>query len=94
MYIVILEAIGVFVLFLVILISGDPIGVGMTLTSMIFFSGKLGGGSFNPAISFIMFLLNKIDSAKFRYQILGQFIGFIMIYYFYINITSQQVEVQ
>jgi glycerol uptake facilitator-like aquaporin len=69
------EFIGTFIFLGVILKTGDALAIGIALASVIYFGGKISGGHFNPAVSFMMLLSNKIDIAKFIVFIIAQLLG-------------------
>ena len=61
--------------FQAILKTGDALAIGLALASVIYFGGKVSGGHFNPAVSFMMLLSNKIDITKFVAFIIAQVLG-------------------
>jgi aquaporin Z len=69
------EFIGTFIFLGVILMSGDPLAIGITLASVIYFGRKVSGGNFNPAVSYMMLLSKKIDGSKFLLYIIAQLLG-------------------
>ena len=69
------EFIGTFIFLGVILKTGDALAIGLALASVIYFGGKVSGGHFNPAVSFMMLLSNKIDITKFVAFIIAQLLG-------------------
>ena len=69
------EFIGTFIFLSVILKTGDALAIGIALASVIYFGGKISGGHFNPAVSFMMLLSNKIDITKFIVFIIAQLLG-------------------
>ena len=77
------EFIGTFVFLAVILMSGDPLAIGITLASVIYFGGKVSGGNFNPAVSYMMLLSKKLDASKFVVYIIAQLLGATGAYLFY-----------
>ena len=77
------EFIGTFIFLAVILMSGDPLAIGITLASVIYFGGKVSGGNFNPAVSYMMLLSKKIDASKFIVYIIAQLLGATGAYLFY-----------
>ena len=52
------EFIGTFIFLSVILKTGDALAIGIALASVIYFGGKVSGGNFNPAVSYMMLLSN------------------------------------
>jgi aquaporin Z len=77
------EFIGTFIFLSVILINGQAIPIGLTLTAMIFWGGKISGGAFNPAVSLALYLNKKINMNEFVGFILCQFLGAFLAYSFF-----------
>jgi glycerol uptake facilitator-like aquaporin len=77
------EFIGTFIFLSVILKSGDPLAIGLALASVIYFGGKVSGGNFNPAVSYMMLLSKKIDVSKFVVYIIAQLLGASAAFLFY-----------
>lgn len=69
------EWIGTFIFLTVILKTGDALAIGLALASVIYFGGKVSGGNFNPAVSFMMLLSNKLDASKFIVFVIAQILG-------------------
>ena len=69
------EFIGTFIFLSVILKTGDALAIGIALASVIYFGGKISGGNFNPAVSFMMLLSNKMDITKFMAFVVAQLLG-------------------
>ena len=77
------EFIGTFIFLAVILMSGDPLAIGITLASVIYFGGKVSGGNFNPAVSYMMLLSKKINVSKFIVYVIAQLLGATGAFLFY-----------
>jgi len=58
----IIEFIGSFIFFAVILQHGQAIPIAIALATAIYFGGAISGGHFNPAVSFMMFLKGGFSS--------------------------------
>jgi glycerol uptake facilitator-like aquaporin len=69
------EFIGTFIFLSVILKTGDALAIGIALASVIYFGGKISGGNFNPAVSFMMLLSNKMDITTFMAFVIAQLLG-------------------
>ena len=69
------ELLGTFIFLSVIIITGNPLAIGLTLTSMIWFGSKISGGHFNPAVSYLMFIHKKINLPQLLFYIIAQIIG-------------------
>ena len=77
------EWIGTFIFLTVILKTGDALAIGIALASVIYFGGKVSGGNYNPAVSFMMFLSKKLDASKFIVFIIAQLLGATSAYLFH-----------
>ena len=80
------ELIGTFIFVAVILISGSPIAIGITLTAMIFFGTKISGGHFNPAVAYGAYLSGSLNGRDLIGQIIAQFIGAYLAYIYSLQI--------
>lgn len=69
------EAVGTLIFFSCILAWGEPIPIVIGLLAAIYAFGKISGGHFNPAVSFMMLLKGDIDMAKFVSFVAAQLIG-------------------
>lgn len=66
------EFIGTLVFFYVIANVGQPIPIAAALLGVIFFGAAISGAHYNPGVSFMMWLLGKINSTKLIQYILVQ----------------------
>ena len=98
------ELIGTFVFLGVIIISVSGVSsniyeradawihIGLALSVAILLMGKISGGHFNPAVSFMFFLNKEISAEQLLIYILAQLIGaalaYIMYNTFYLTTTS------
>ena len=84
-----IEFIGTFIFLYVIAATGEPIAITVALLAMIYFGGKISGGAFNPAVSFLLYLKDEISTNKlFGYivvQLLGAFLAYKLFYHTHIN---------
>jgi glycerol uptake facilitator-like aquaporin len=72
------ECIGTFIFFSCILTWGQPIPIAVGLLAAIYIFGKISGGHFNPAVSFMMFLKGDINMSTFIAYVAAQLIGAIL----------------
>ena len=80
-----IELVGTFIFLTIIIIFGNPFIIGLTLAAMIALGGKISGGHFNPAVSFMMFLNKKIDLKKLILYIMAQILAGVCAYLYYKN---------
>jgi aquaporin Z len=82
----VIELIGTFIfLYIIISSGGNAIAIGVALAAMVFFGGKISGGNFNPAVSFMMYLNNQLTTSKLFVYILAQIIGASLALWLYKN---------
>ena len=74
------EFIGTFIFLSVIMITGNPLAIGLTLSAAIWFGSKASGGHFNPAVNLMMVLDKKMNTTQFIGQTLAQLLGAISAY--------------
>jgi glycerol uptake facilitator-like aquaporin len=80
------ELVGTLIFLYVILASGgDAISIGIALAAVILFGGKLSGGHFNPAVSIMMYLNNKLGAGKLVVYIVAQVLGGAVALWLYNN---------
>jgi len=54
------EYLGTFLLVFVVMITTNPLIIGLTVTVILFLISKYGGGMINPALTYSMYLQSKI----------------------------------
>ena len=59
------EFLGGFIFFSVILRYGEALPIAIALAAAIYFGGPISGGHFNPAVSLMMFLNGQLPQAEF-----------------------------
>ena len=69
------EFIGTFIPLYVIISGGEPIAIAATFLGMFYFGGKLSGSSFNPAVSFLLFLNNKLSLSNLMGYVFMELLG-------------------
>lgn len=86
----VVECVGTFFLALAICLTGQPLGIGLMLATMIYIGGHVSGAHYNPAISFAVFLQGGISMVTMlgymAVQCLGAFFAAGMF-----NILSQDI---
>ena len=82
-----LEFIGTFIFLSVILLTWEPIAIGIALVAAIYLCRKVTGSHFNPAVNFMLFLDNKLSTTQLVGQTIAQLLGAVaaLCYYKYIN---------
>jgi len=66
----------------VIITTGSAIPIGVTLAALVFFGGGISGGAFNPAVTLMLYLKNKINSTSFILYLILQFFAAYLAYIF------------
>ncbi len=77
------EFLGTFLFLSIILSTGDPIAIVVALLAMIYFGGKISGGNFNPAVSFMFWTKGDMSSVDFIFYVIAQLLGAYSAYIFY-----------
>lgn len=82
-----LEFVGTFIFLSVILLTGDPIAIGIALMAAIYLCRKVSGSHFNPAVNLMLFLDNKLSTTQLVGQTVAQLLGAVaaLSYYKYVN---------
>lgn len=82
-----LEFVGTFIFLSVILLTGDPIAIGIALMAAIYLCRKVSGSHFNPAVNLMLFLDNKLSTNQLVGQTVAQLLGAVaaLSYYKYVN---------
>jgi len=75
MYKYVVEFLGTVFFFLVILLTGSAIPIGLALAAVIMVGGKISGGHFNPAVSVMMARACKLKMADLAPYIGAQVLG-------------------
>ena len=69
------EFLGTFLFVLSILVTGNPLMIGLTLALIVYILSDISGGHVNPAVSLAYFLKGDLSAAKFITYTLVQFVG-------------------
>jgi len=69
------EFIGTFFLVLAVVLSGNPLVIGLTLTVMVYTFGYISGGHYNPAVTIAIVLSKKMKIQEGLKYIAAQLIG-------------------
>jgi aquaporin Z len=97
------EIIGTFVFLSVIITSGHAttrsadaltwIKIGLALAVAILLVGMVSGGHLNPAVSFMLYLNKDIDVETLVVYIIGQLIGALLAFFYYIYIHKYHPKI-
>jgi|TARA_R110002020_G_scaffold69025_6_gene179940 aquaporin Z len=72
------EFLGTLALVYVILATGQPIAIGLTLALIIMVIGGISGGHVNPAVSFAMYLGGKLSQDDLMPYVIAQLSGAVV----------------
>jgi glycerol uptake facilitator-like aquaporin len=72
------ECLGTLIFFSCILSYGDPIPIAVGLLAAIYAFGKVSGGHFNCAVSFMMYLKGDINGQTFFMYVIAQLVGALL----------------
>lgn len=77
-----IEFIGTFIFFSVILQHGQALPIAIALAAVIYFGGAISGGHFNPGVSLMMFLKGTLGSADMiQYVVVQCLAAFVAVYF-------------
>lgn len=85
----IVEFLGTFIFLSIILGIGEPIPIAIALLSAIYFGGYVSGGHYNPAVTYMMWLNNKVDDNTMGLYIISQIVGAFVAFQFYNHVLKQ-----
>ena len=83
------EFLGTFIFLSVIIITGNPLAIGLTLAAVIWFGSTVSGGHFNPAVNVMMLLDQKMNILEFIGQTVAQILGPICAFLYYKQINQK-----
>lgn len=72
---IIVEFLGTLFFLYVVLATGNPLAIGVALTIAVIIGGGISGGYFNPAITIMMVMANKLPRKEVIPYILAQVAG-------------------
>jgi glycerol uptake facilitator-like aquaporin len=72
---IIVEFLGTLFFLYVVLATGNPLAIGAALTIAVIIGGGISGGYFNPAITIMMVMANKLPRKEVIPYILAQVAG-------------------
>lgn len=77
------EFIGTFIFFSVILRHGTAIPIAVALAAAIYFGGAISGGNFNPGVTFMMWLKNSLTNTEAISYVGAQLLAALAAHQFY-----------
>ena len=69
------EFLGTYIFLLIIIITGNPLLIGLTLTFVIYILGSISGGNFNPAVTVMLVAAKKQPNSDLVPYIIFQLLG-------------------
>ena len=88
-----IEFVGTFLFVSVILVTGNPIAIGVALAAVVFWGGKISGGAFNPAVALGLYARNNIDTQQFFIYVTVQLLAAVCAYYYW-KYVSEDAKVR
>jgi len=73
-----MECVGTFFLTVAISLIANPIAIGLVLMAMIYLGGHISGAHFNPAISFVCLIQNRLNFVTMAKYMAAQTLGAIL----------------
>ena len=83
-----IEFLGTFIFLSVIIATGNPMAIVITLLAMIYFGGGISGGHFNPAVSAMFWSKGDISHVDAAIYITAQILGGLCAYVFYNKVVK------
>tara|TARA_B100001059_G_C17486027_1_gene404009 strand:+ start:347 stop:637 length:291 start_codon:yes stop_codon:yes gene_type:complete len=87
-----IEFIGTFIFLSVTIITKNPYAIGLALTTAILFGSKISNTYFNPALSLIMAMDNKISYLEFFRQTIVQMLAAVSAFVYYKIVKSNNKQ--
>ena len=84
------EFIGTFIFLFVILQQGQPIPIAVALLAVIYAFGNISGGHFNPAVTVMMGVDQKISTKHVAIYIVAQILGGIAAVFVHRSIDQKK----
>ena len=82
------ELVGTFIFLSVIISYGKAIPIGLALACMVYWGGSVSGGHFNPAVTVMTLLNQKMDMVTGIFYIVCQIIGAVLALLYFKNIVG------
>lgn len=79
----IVEFLGTFIFLSVIIRSSNALYIGLTLTLVMLLGEWISGGNYNPVVSYIMLLNDKLDLKTMAMYIVAQVLGATAAFLYY-----------
>jgi aquaporin Z len=86
------EFLGTFLFLFVILEQSQPIAIAVALLAVIYAFGSISGGHFNPAVTVMMGMHNKIEIVDAIVYIVAQVLGGICAFLLYKHVESLKLK--
>jgi aquaporin Z len=83
-----IEFIGTFIFLSVILGVGEPIPIALGLLAAIYLGGSVSGANYNPAVTYALWMNNKIDTNTAALYVGSQLAGAYAAFWFYQHIIK------
>ncbi len=83
-----MEFVGTFFLTVAISLMGNPAAIGLMLMAMIYVGGHISGANFNPAISFVCMMQNRLNATEMAKYIAAQTLGALLAVCFFYMVTN------
>lgn len=71
----VMECVGTFFLTIAISLIANPIAIGLVLMAMIYVGGHISGAHFNPAISLVCLIQNRLNAETMAKYVAAQVVG-------------------
>ena len=86
------ELLGTFIFLSVIIVTGSPLFIGLTLALVIYLGKSISGGHYNPAVTFLFWMQGDLDNFRSSIEITGQYLGAVGAYILYNNMSKKLIK--
>lgn len=87
-----IEFIGTFIFLSVTIITRNPYAIGLALTTAILFGSKISNTFFNPAVTLMMAMDNRISYLEFFRQTIVQMLAAVCAFVYYKMVKSNNKQ--
>ena len=86
------ELLGTFIFLSVIIVTGSPLFIGLTLAFVIYLGKSISGGHYNPAVTFLFWMQGDLGNLRTSIELTAQYLGAVGAYLLYNNMSKQLIK--
>ena len=88
---ILVEFLGTFLFLLTIVITGNPLIIGLALAFLIYLGLDISGGHFNPAVTFMFYMKDTIPAMDAGLYVVAQLAGAAVALAAYQNLVVKRI---